>query len=58
MARRGKFGRRPSGGGNLTAMIAQLYKEQNAAQDRVMFDAWQNGGSVDGKAVTDDRLRG
>ena len=41
----------------MTALVAQLYREQQAAQDRVMFDAWQNGGAVDGKPVTDSRLR-
>jgi hypothetical protein len=56
MPRRGKFGRRRGGSTNLTALVAQLLKEQRAAEDRVMFDAWQNGGQVDGKAVTDDRL--
>lgn len=56
--RRGKFGHRRGGSTNLTALVAQLLKEQRAAEDRVMFDAWQNGGEVDGKAVTDDRLLG
>lgn len=56
MARRGKFGRRRGGSTNLTALVAQLLKEQRAAEDRTMFDAWQNGGQVDGKPVTDDRL--
>lgn len=54
---RGRFGRRRRSSGNLTALIAQLYREQRAAEDRVMFDAYQNGGKVDGKPVTDQRIR-
>lgn len=58
MARaKGRFGRRPRSGGNLTALVAALYREQRAAEDRQMFDAWENGGLVDGKPVTDQRLR-
>lgn len=41
----------------MTALIAQLYREQRSAEDRVMFDAYQNGGMVDGKPVTDSRIR-
>lgn len=55
---RGRFGRRPRAAGNLTALIAQLYREQRAAEDRVMFDAYQNGGKgIDGKPVTDAVIR-
>lgn len=56
MPRSGKFGRRRGGSTNLTALIAQLLREQRAAEDRTMFDAWENGGLVDGKPVTDERL--
>jgi hypothetical protein len=52
---RGRFGRRRKSGQNLTAFIASLLREQHAAEDRAMADAWQNGGLVDGKPVTDAR---
>jgi len=39
MARRGRFGRRPRAGGNLTSIVANLLAQQRAAEDRVMFDA-------------------
>lgn len=57
--RRGRFGRRPNGGGgNLSALIASLIREQRAAEDRAIFDAYNNGGLFEGKPVTDDRLLG
>ena len=55
---RGRFGHRPRPSGNLTSLIVQLYREQKAAEDRVMFDAYQNGGKgIDGKPVTDAAIR-
>lgn len=57
MARRGRFGRRPRSTGNLTALVASLYREQRQAEDRTMFDAYENGGLVDGKPVDDARMR-
>lgn len=56
MALRGRFGRRRRGGQNLTALIASLMAQQRAAQDRVWFDAYNQGGQVDGKPVTDERF--
>lgn len=56
MARRGRFGRRRRGGGNLTALIASLLREQRAARDRAIFDAYNNGGQFEGKPVTDKRI--
>jgi hypothetical protein len=56
--RRGRFGRNRGVQSNMTALIAGLMREQRAAQDRVMFDAYSNGGLVDGKPVTDSRLLG
>lgn len=40
----------------MAALVASLLREQRAAEDRAMFDAWQNGGQYKGKNVTDDRL--
>jgi hypothetical protein len=55
---RGRFGHRAQAGGNLTSMIASLYRQQKAAEDQVMFDAYQNGGKgLDGKPVTDQIMR-
>lgn len=57
MARHGSFGRRPTGsGGNLAALIASLNREHQAAQDRAIFDAYNNGGLFEGKPVTDQRI--
>ena len=53
MALKGRFGRRHRTYTNLTVLIAQLMQQQRAAEDRVMFDAYQNGGLIDGKPVTD-----
>lgn len=56
MARRGRFGRRRRAGGNLTALIASLVREQRAARDRAIFDAYNNGGTFEGKPVSDKRI--
>ncbi len=58
MARVGKFGHRPHASGNLSQLIASLYREERQAQDSVMFDAYQNGGlGIDGKPVTDASMK-
>src|SRR5690348_17353819 len=55
---RGRFGHRRRPGGSLTSLIHSLYQQQQAEQDRVMFDAYQNGGNgLDGKPVTDSKMR-
>lgn len=54
--RRGSFSRHRTPAPNLTGLIASLIREQRAAEDRNMFDAYNNGGLVDGKPVTDERL--
>lgn len=56
MARSGNFGRLPRSAPDLTGTIVQLMREYNAMVDSNYVDAWQNGGKVDGKAVTDSRL--
>src|ERR1035437_2711660 len=52
---RGTFGHIPGGGSgtNLTSMIKSLRDQQTAAQDKAIFDAYQNGGTYMGKPVTD-----
>jgi hypothetical protein len=55
-SRRGRFGRRRTGSSNLTMLIASLMREQRAAEDRAIFDAWQNGGMFKGEKVTDARI--
>lgn len=52
---RGAFGHIPGGGSgaNLTSMIRALRDQQTAAQDKAIFDAYQNGGTYNGKPVTD-----
>src|SRR5512137_993456 len=58
MARRGSFGHLPKSAPDLTATIVALMREYANAVDRNMVDAWKNGGTVDGKPVTDARLLG
>jgi len=58
VARRGYFRRPRTGGSNLTALIAQLLREQKAAEDRAIFDAYNNGGEYKGKPVTDSMILG
>ena len=38
----------------MAALVASLMREQRAAEDRAIFDAYQNGGKYKGKLVTDD----
>jgi hypothetical protein len=57
MARAGTFGRRPTTSTyNLTTLIASLLREQQAAKDKDVFDAYNNGGLFQGKPVTDQVL--
>jgi hypothetical protein len=42
----------------MTGLIVQLFREQRAAEDRVMFDSYANGGrGINGKPVTDQTMR-
>lgn len=56
MARQGRFGRLPRKApdlsGALVAMLQQFWNQQEAN----MVSAWKDGGEVDGKPVTDERL--
>jgi hypothetical protein len=56
VARAGSFGRLPRQAPDLSGAIAALQREAQARFDSNMVDAWKNGGKVQGKAVTDDRL--
>lgn len=52
---RGRFGHIPRGGSgvNLTSMVKALRDQMQGAQDKAIFDAYQNGGTYQGKPVTD-----
>lgn len=54
--RTGRFGRLPKSSPDLTASIVQMLREYAAMVDQNMVDAWKNGGKVDGKTVSDERL--
>lgn len=54
--RRGSFRRRGAGSSNMSSLIMQLMREQRAAEDSAIFDAYNNGGKFKGKDVTDDLL--
>lgn len=56
MPRKGRFGRHRTGSSNLTALITQLVQQQRAAEDKAIFDAYQNGGLFQGKPVDDKRI--
>jgi len=56
VARAGSFGRLPRQAPDLSGAIAALQREAQNRFDQNMVDAWQNGGKVGGKAVTDSRL--
>ena len=56
MARTGSFGRLPRVAPNLSSTILAMLREYNSTIDSNMVDAWNNGGTVDGKPVTDARL--
>jgi hypothetical protein len=56
MARKGRFGRYRGNYGSMSALIAQLQREQRSAEDRAIVDAYNNGGLYQGKPVDDDRL--
>lgn len=56
MAREGHFGKLPKAAPDLSGTIAALLTEYQNEVDSNYVDAWKNGGKVDGKAVTDQRL--
>lgn len=53
MARTGKFGRSVRSVPSLTNTLVAIAREQAAREDQNVMDAWKNGGTFQGKAVTD-----
>lgn len=49
MARRGRFGRAEAGSSNLSSLIQQLIREQKAAEERLLLEAFYNGTVLYGK---------
>lgn len=56
MARTGNFGRQPRSSPSITNTLIAIAREQQAREDQNIMDAWQKGGVVDGKEVTDDMV--
>lgn len=56
MARTGTFGRQPRPSPSITNMVISIAREQQAREDQNIMDAWQKGGAVDGKQVTDEMV--
>lgn len=56
MARTGRFGRLPRAAPSLASTVVALVREFNAMEDANILQAWEEGGEVDGKAVTDEIL--
>ena len=56
MARRGRFGRLPRRAPDLTGAIVAMMREYWNTQENIMVSSWREGGEVDGKQVTDERL--
>lgn len=56
MARTGRFGRLPRAAPDLTSTIMSMVEQYEGARDRNIIDAWQNGGTFEGKPVTDAML--
>lgn len=53
MVRRGRFGRQPRVAPSLTNTLISIAREMVAKRDQTIMDAWRNGGTFDGKPVTD-----
>lgn len=56
MARTGRFGRLPRAAPDLTSTIMGMVEQYESARDRNIIDAWTNGGTFEGKKVTDAML--
>lgn len=56
MARTGSFGRLPRSQPSLTSTLLAIAREQANQEDQNLMSAWQKGGTVDGKKVTDDMV--
>src|SRR5690242_19216565 len=55
-SRRGSFGLQPRVVPNVTSQIVALAREYVAKRDSLIMDAWRNGGTFEGKKVTDDQV--
>jgi hypothetical protein len=53
-SRRGSFGLQPRVAPNVSAQIIALAREYVAKRDSLIMDAWKNGGTFEGKKVTDE----
>lgn len=53
-SRRGSFGLQPRVAPNVTGQIVALAREYVAKRDSLIMDAWRNGGTFEGKKVTDE----
>jgi hypothetical protein len=54
MARSGRFGRAPRTAPSLTSTLIAIAREYQQTRDNNIMDAWQKGGTFEGKKVTDD----
>jgi len=52
MARRGRFGRAEAGSSNLSSLIQQLIREQKAAEERLLLEAFYNKTALFGSVPT------
>lgn len=55
-SRRGSFGLQPRVAPNITGQIIALAREYAAKRDANIMDAWRNGGTFEGKKVTDEMV--
>src|SRR5512138_1618276 len=55
-SRRGSFGLQPRVAPNITGQIVALAREYAAKRDANIMDAWRNGGTFEGKKVTDEMV--
>jgi len=53
-SRRGSFGLQPRVAPNVNGQIVALAREYVAKRDSLIMDAWRNGGTFEGKKVTDE----
>lgn len=53
MARFGTFGRAPRAAPNIQAVLLSIAREEENRRDQNIMDAWEHGGTFEGKPVTD-----
>jgi hypothetical protein len=56
MARRGRFGRVPRPAQDLTRLVVSIAREMQAQRDKNLMDAWEKGGTFEGKKATDEMV--